>query len=39
VMDGLALNHLFDPDGLDTEALVRYLRLCLQETIPEHALP
>jgi AcrR family transcriptional regulator len=39
VMDGLALNHLFDPDGLDTEALVRYLRLCLQETIPESALP
>jgi AcrR family transcriptional regulator len=35
VMDGLALNHLFDPDGLDNRALVRYLRLCLQETIPE----
>src|ERR1700744_3806901 len=29
VMDGLALNHLFDPDGLDNHALVRYLRLCL----------
>ena len=39
VMDGLALNHLFDPDGLDNRALVRYLRLCLQETIPENALP
>src|SRR6202453_3626343 len=39
VMDGLALGHLFDPDGLDNRALVRYLRLCLQETIPEHALP
>jgi AcrR family transcriptional regulator len=39
VMDGLALNHLFDPDGLDNWALVRYLRLCLQETIPEPALP
>jgi AcrR family transcriptional regulator len=39
VMDGLALNHLFDPDGLDNRALVRYLRLCLQETIPEPALP
>jgi AcrR family transcriptional regulator len=39
VMDGLALNHLFDPDGLDNRALVRYLRLCLQETIPEGALP
>jgi AcrR family transcriptional regulator len=35
VMDGLALNHLFDPDGLDNPALVRYLRLCLAETIPE----
>jgi len=39
VMDGLALNHLFDPDGLDNRALVRYLRLCLEETIPEDALP
>jgi AcrR family transcriptional regulator len=39
VMDGLALNHLFDPDGLDHWALVRYLRLCLQETILEPALP
>src|SRR6202789_909183 len=39
VMDGLALNHLFDPDGLDNRALVRYLRLCLQETIAEGALP
>jgi hypothetical protein len=39
VMDGLALSHLFDPDGLDNRALVRYLRLCLQETIPEGALP
>ena len=38
VMDGLALNHLFDPDGLDNWALVRYLRLCLQETILEPAL-
>jgi AcrR family transcriptional regulator len=39
VVDGLALNHLFDPDGLDNSALVRYLRLCLQETIPQPALP
>jgi AcrR family transcriptional regulator len=39
VMDGLALSHLFDPDGLDDRALLRYLRLCLQETIPEGALP
>jgi len=35
VMDGLALNHLFDPDGLDNRALVRYLRLCLAEAIPK----
>jgi AcrR family transcriptional regulator len=39
VMDGLALSHLFDPDGLDDRALMRYLRLCLQETIPDGALP
>jgi AcrR family transcriptional regulator len=39
VMDGLALSHLFDPDGLDNHALVRYLRLCLKETTPEAALP
>jgi len=39
VLDGLALSHLFDPDGLDNRALLRYLRLCLQETIPEDALP
>jgi AcrR family transcriptional regulator len=38
VMDGLALNHLFDPDGLDNRAVLRYLRLCLQETIPQDAL-
>ncbi len=37
VMDGLALGHLFDPDGLDDRALMRYLRLCLQATIPEGA--
>jgi AcrR family transcriptional regulator len=35
VMDGLALNHLFDPDGLDNRTLVRYLQLCLTETIPQ----
>jgi AcrR family transcriptional regulator len=39
VVDGLALNHLFDPDGLDNLALVRYLRLCLKETTPQAALP
>jgi AcrR family transcriptional regulator len=39
VMDGLALSHLFDPDGLDHRAVLRYLRLCLGETIPEGILP
>jgi AcrR family transcriptional regulator len=39
VMDGLALNHFFDPDGLDKQAMVRYLRLCVAETIPKDALP
>lgn len=39
VMDGLALNHLFDPDGLDNQVMVRYLRLCLQETIPDQPCP
>ncbi len=35
VMDGLALNHLFDPDGLDTGTLARYLQLCLEDSIPQ----
>jgi AcrR family transcriptional regulator len=39
VMDGLALNHLFDPDGLDNHILLRYLRLCLQESLPQAAKP
>lgn len=34
IMDGLALNHLFDPDGLNRRVLVRYLRLCITETLP-----
>ena len=38
VMDGFALNHSFDPDGLDTGTLVRYLRLCLEETITKEDL-
>jgi AcrR family transcriptional regulator len=38
VMDGLALNHLFDPDGLDNRAVLRYLRFCLQETVPREAV-
>ena len=35
VMDGFALNHLFDPDGLDARTQMRYLGLCLEETIAE----
>jgi AcrR family transcriptional regulator len=33
VMDGLALNHLFDPDVLDNRELARYIKLCLRETL------
>jgi hypothetical protein len=32
-MDGLALNHLFDPDVLDNRELARYIKLCLRETL------
>jgi AcrR family transcriptional regulator len=32
IMDGLALNHLFDPSALDNRELARYLKLCLRET-------
>jgi AcrR family transcriptional regulator len=34
VIDGLTLNHLFDPESLDTDALQHYLRLCVNDTIP-----
>lgn len=34
IMDGLALNHLFDPEGLNRGALVRYLRLSITEALP-----
>jgi AcrR family transcriptional regulator len=34
IMDGLALNHLFDPDGLNRRTLARYLTLCIAETLP-----
>ena len=37
VMDGLALNHLFDPDGLSPATLARYLKLNLRETLPEES--
>jgi AcrR family transcriptional regulator len=35
IVEGLALTHLFDPEGLHRPALVRYLSLCLRETLPE----
>ena len=38
VMDGLALNHLFDPEYLDSQVVGRYLRLCLEKTIKEDAI-
>ncbi len=38
ILDGLALNHLFDPVGLDLRELARYLKLCLAEAIPKDAL-
>jgi AcrR family transcriptional regulator len=34
IIDGLTLNHLFDPESLDAGALLHYLRLCLNDTIP-----
>ncbi len=34
IMDGLALNHLFAPDGLNRRALVRYLSLSITEALP-----
>jgi AcrR family transcriptional regulator len=34
IMDGLALNHLFDPEGVNRSTLVRYLKLCITETLP-----
>lgn len=33
VMDGLAINQLFDPGGMKDEDMVRYLELCLWEKI------
>jgi len=35
IMDGLALNHLFDPDVLNNRELARYLKLCLREALQE----
>ncbi len=33
MMDGLTLNHLFDPEGLTAVTLARYLKLALRETL------
>jgi AcrR family transcriptional regulator len=33
ILDGLALNHLFDPDAFDNGEFTRYLRLCLREAL------
>ena len=33
VMDGLALNHLFDPEALTQKELGRYLRICVEEAL------
>ncbi|WP_157477191.1 TetR/AcrR family transcriptional regulator [Granulicella tundricola] len=33
VVDGLALNHLFNPEKLDEQELIRYVKLCLSETL------
>lgn len=37
MVDGLALNHLFDPEGLQKETLERYLKVALRETLPAAA--
>ena len=34
IFDGLALSHLFDPEGLNREAFLRYLKTCIRETLP-----
>lgn len=33
IVEGLALNHLFDPETLDSQELTRHLKLCLRETL------
>jgi len=35
IMDGLTLNHLFDPDHMRENELIRYLRLCLHEALQQ----
>jgi len=39
ILDGLALNHLFNPDLLGKRELARYLRLCLRELLSKSPLP
>ena len=34
MVDGFALNRLFDPDALDEARIAAYLRLCVRETLP-----
>ena len=33
IIEGLALNHLFDSEALDSQDLGRHLKLCLKETL------
>jgi len=33
ILEGLALNHLFDPEMVDSQELARYMRLCLGEAL------
>jgi AcrR family transcriptional regulator len=35
VLDGLALNHLFNPAALDSREIAHYLKLCLQSTLQQ----
>ena len=35
ILDGLAISHLFDPDTFDHHQVVRYLKLCLRETLDD----
>ena len=40
VVDGMALNRLFDPEALDDARIATYLRLCIREALPiDHASP
>ena len=39
ILDGLALNHLFNPQLLCKRELMRYLRLCLRESMSKSSPP